>query len=73
MRRLSFKTFKIIINIFCLHCDFNSRTSKEPDVINFERESGKDENVENLFIDTSNAYMLEELGIPLRRANEVRL
>ena len=54
----------------CLHGDFNSRTSKEPDVINFEREWGNDENVEHLFIDTSNAYMLEELGIPLRRANE---
>jgi hypothetical protein len=60
MSRLSFKTFKIIINIF-LHGDFNSRTSKEPDVINFERESGNYENVEHLFIDISNAYMLEEL------------
>ena len=54
----------------CLHGDFNSRTSKEPDFIDSERESGNDENVEHLFIDTSNVYMLEELGIPLRRANE---
>ena len=30
----------------------------------------KDENVEHLFIDTRNVYMLEELGIPLRRTNE---
>ena len=67
--KMSFKTFKKIINIF-LHGDFNRRTSKEPDVFNFERESGNDENVEHLFIDTSNAYRLEELGIPLRRANE---
>jgi hypothetical protein len=43
---------------------------KEPDFIDFERESGSDENVEHLFIDTSNIYMLEELDIPLRRANE---
>ena len=67
--KMSFKTFKNIINIF-LHGDFNSRTSKEPDVFNFERESGNDENVEHLFIVTSNEYRLEELGIPLRRANE---
>ena len=64
------QSFKKKYNYFCLHGDFNSRTSKEPDVINFERESGNDENVEHLFIDTSNAYMLEELGIPLRRTNE---
>jgi hypothetical protein len=38
-----------------LHGDFNSRISKEPDVINFESESGSDENVEHLFIDTSDA------------------
>ena len=65
-----FQSFQKKYKYFCLHGDFNSRTSKEPDVINFERESGNDENVEHLFIDTSNAYMLEELGIPLRRANE---
>ena len=65
-----FQNFQKYYKYFCLHGDFNSRTSKEPDVINFERESGNDENVEHVFIDTSNAYMLEELGIPLRRANE---
>ena len=69
--KISFKTFEKKYQYFCLHSDFNSRTSKEPDFIDFERESGSDENVEHLFIDTSiNVYMLEELGIPLRRANE---
>jgi hypothetical protein len=57
---MSFKIFQKNYKYFCLHGDFKSRTSKEPDVINFERESGKDENVEHLFTDTSNAYMLEE-------------
>ena len=65
-----FQNFQKNSKYFFLHGDFNSRISKEPDVINFERESGNDENVEHLFIDTSNANMLEELGIPLRRANE---
>jgi hypothetical protein len=66
-----FQNFRKKYQYFCLHSDFNSRTSKEPDFIDFERESGNDENVEHLFIDTSiNVYMLEELGIPLRRANE---
>ena len=68
--KISFKTFEKKYQYFCLHSDFNSRTSKEPDFIDFERESGSDENVEHLFIDTSNIYMLEELDIPLRRANE---
>jgi hypothetical protein len=57
---MSFKNFQKNYKYFCLHGDFKSRTSKEPDVINFERESGNDENVEHLFTDTSNAYMLEE-------------
>jgi hypothetical protein len=65
-----FQNFRKKYQYFCLHSDFNSRTSKEPDFIDFERESGSDENVEHLFIDTSNIYMLEELDIPLRRANE---
>jgi hypothetical protein len=65
-----FQNFRKKYQYFCLHSDFNSRTSKEPAFIDFERESGSDENVEHLFIDTSNIYMLEELVIPLRRANE---
>ena len=65
-----FQNFRKKYQYFCLHSDFNSRTSKEPDFIDFERESGNIENGEYLFIDTSNVYMLEELGIPLRRANE---
>ena len=55
---------------FCLHGDFNSRSSEEPDFIDFDRLLYSHENVEHWFIDTCNVYMLEELGIPLRRANE---
>ena len=55
---------------FWLHGDFNSRMSEEPDFIDFDRELGNNENVEHLLFDTSNVYMLEELGIPLRRDNE---
>jgi len=55
---------------FCLHGDFNSRTSEEPDFIDFDRELYNHENIWHLFIYTINVYMLEELGIPLRRANE---
>ena len=65
-----FQNFRKKYQYFCLHSDLNSWTSKEPDFIDLERESGNDENVEHLFIDASNVYMLEELGIPLRRANE---
>ena len=54
----------------CLHGDYNSRTSEESDFIDFDRELCNNENVEHLFIDLSNVYMLEELGFALRRANE---
>jgi hypothetical protein len=51
----------------CLHGDYNSRTSEESDFIDFDRELCNNENVEHLFIDLSNVYMLEELGIPLMK------
>ena len=50
-----FQNFQKNSKYLFLHGDFNSRISKEPDVINFESESGNDENVEHLFIDTSDA------------------
>ena len=67
---MSFKIFEKKYKYVCLYGNFNKRTSEEPDFIDFDRESCNNENVEHLFIDTSNVYMLEELGIPLGRANE---
>jgi hypothetical protein len=54
----------------CLHGEFNNGTSEEPDFFYFDIELCNNENVEHLFTDTSNVYMLEELDIPLRRTNE---
>jgi hypothetical protein len=60
-----FKTFKQIINIFVYMVILIAGLQNNPILLIL-----KDENVEHLFIDTRNVYMLEELGIPLRRTNE---
>ena len=60
-----FKTFKQIINIFAYMVILIAGLQNNPILLIL-----KDENVEHWFIDTRNVYMLEELGIPLRRTNE---
>ena len=63
-----YQNFRTKNKYFCLPGDFNSRMSEEPDLIDFDKELDNNENVEHLFINTSNVYVF--LGIPLRRANE---
>ena len=52
-----YHNFRTKNKYFCLHGDFNSRMSEEPDVIDIDRELDNNENVEYLFINTSNVYM----------------
>ena len=49
-----YQNFRTKNKYFCLHGDFNSRMSEEPDLIDFDRELDNNENVEHLFINTSN-------------------